>query len=352
MYISGLEPACDEKIKRSERLSVRPSAPVEKLLDQRICLRTQEKIRNESKIKPAFVSRRNFLQLSAIVGAAGLLINCQNNNQKKGQMNLEAKTNQATSADRKTSAKGEYAELDGLKMYYEIHGAGQPLLVLNGSFMAASVYPTLADGRQMIAADVQGHGRTADIDRPFIFEQMADDAAALLKHLKIERADMFGYSMGGTIGLAMAIRHPDLIRRLAIFGSHYRPIEEAWSPDLIKIWNEIKPETFAPEDIKEPYERQSPAPNWKVLVAKILQMEKDFKGFSKEQMKAIKAEVFIGAGDTNDIPRKHLAEMRDLIPKSQLTIFPNTDHVVLMKNPDDKKVLSPIKEFLDAKKQS
>lgn len=266
-------------------------------------------------------------------------------------MNSNSETNRATSADQnsaaQTSVKGEYADLGGLKMYYEIHGAGQPLVLIHGSHMWGTNYPVLSQGRQAIVVDMQGHGRTADIDRPFSFEQMADDVAALVKYLKIERTDIFGYSMGGTIGLGMAIRHPDLLRRLAIFGSHYRPIEEAWTPEMIKGWNEITPETFAPRDLKEPYEKMSPAPNWQGLTAKILRMEKDFKGFSKEQMKAIKAEVFIGAGDTKDIPLEHLAEMHDLIPKSQLKVFPNTDHVVLMQNPDDKEVLQPIREFLN-----
>lgn len=268
------------------------------------------------------------------------------------QKNSNSETNAAATVDQETgfqetSIKREYALVNGLKMYYEIHGAGRPLLLLHGSFMSALHYPALAEGRQIITVDMQGHGRTADIDRPFSFEQMADDSAALLKHLKIEQTDVFGYSMGGTIGLALAIRHPNLVRRLAIYGSVYRNMEESYSPENLKDWKSINPETFAPKDIKEPYEKMSPAPNWKGLVAKGLQMEKDFKGFSDEQMKAITAEVWIGAGDHNDISLKHVVEMHNLIPKSQLAIFPNTDHVVLMMNPDTNKVLPQIKEFLN-----
>lgn len=131
-------------------------------------------------------------------------------------MNSKAETNAAMPANQsaavqETSVKGEYASVNGLKMYYEIHGAGRPLVLLHGSFMSGTNYPTLSQGRQVIVVDMQGHGRTADIDRPFTFEQMADDMAALLKHLKIEQTDVFGYSMGGTIGLALAIRHPSLV---------------------------------------------------------------------------------------------------------------------------------------------
>lgn len=253
-----------------------------------------------------------------------------------------------SNTNQETKVKGEYASVNGLKMYYEIHGKGQPLVLLHGSFMWGTNYPTLSQGRQVIAIDMQGHGRTADINRPFTFEQMADDTAALLKHLKIEQTDVFGYSMGGTIGLALAIRHPGLVRRLAIYGSVYRPIEESYPPDVLKDFRAITPETFAPKELKEPYDKMSPAPNWRGLVAKIIQMERDFKGFSQEQMKAIKAEVFIGTGDRYDVGLEHVVEMHNLIPKSQLAVFPNSDHLLFFTNPN--KLPPQIKEFLNTQK--
>lgn len=246
-------------------------------------------------------------------------------------------------------AKGQYASVNGLKMYYETHGTGQPLVLLHGSFSWATTYPTLSHGRQVIAIDMQGHGRTGDIDRPFSFELMADDTAALLKHLKIEQADVFGYGMGGTIGLALAIRHPGLVRRLAITSAAYRPVEESYPKDILDAFREMTPEKFAPKELKDPYDKMSPAPNWKGLVAKIVQMEADFKGFSKEQMKAIKAEVFIAAGDRYDVSLEHLVDMHNLIPNSQLAIFANSDHLLLFTEPD--KILIPIKEFLNTHKK-
>jgi pimeloyl-ACP methyl ester carboxylesterase len=246
-----------------------------------------------------------------------------------------------------TEAKGKYASINGLKMYYEIHGTGEPLVLLHGSFVWATNYPTLARGRQIILIDMQGHGRTADINRPFSFEQMADDTAALLKHLKIEQADVFGYGMGGTIGLALAIRHPGLVRRLAICSAVYRPVEESYPKDVLDAFREMTPERFAPKELKKPYDKMSPAPNWRRLVAKIVQMERDFKGFSQEQMKAIKAEVFIAAGDHYDVGLEHVVEMHHLIPKSQLAVFPNSDHLLLLTNPD--KILIQIREFLNSK---
>jgi len=265
-------------------------------------------------------------------------------------MNSSTENNTATSANQNsavqpTTVKGEYASVGDLKMYYQIHGTGRPLVLLHGAFMSATVYPALAENSQVIAVDLQGHGRTADIDRPFTFEQMAEDVAALLKQLKIEQTDVFGYSLGGKVGLALAIRHPELVRRLAIYGATCKSFEESLPPDLLEVFKQVTPETFAPKELKAPYETLSPAPNWIGLATKILESMKSFKGFSPEQMKAIKAEVFLSAGDHQDVNLEHLVEMHKLIPKSQLAVFPNTDHVVMMTNPD--KLLVQVKEFLD-----
>jgi pimeloyl-ACP methyl ester carboxylesterase len=265
-------------------------------------------------------------------------------------MNSTTENSTATSANQESTVQpatgtGEYALIGDLKMYYEIHGTGRPLVLLHGAFMSATVYPVLAKDTQVIAVDLQGHGRTADIDRSFSFGQMADDVAALLKQLKIEQADVFGYSLGGKVGLALAIGHPGLIRRLAIYGATYKSFEESIPPAALEFFKQATPETFAPETLKAPYEKLSPAPNWIGLAAKILESMKGFQGFSPEQLKAITAEVFLSAGDHQDVNLDHLVEMHKLIPKSQLAVFPNTDHVVMMTNPD--KVLVQVKEFLD-----
>ncbi|MBS1795535.1 MAG: alpha/beta hydrolase [Acidobacteria bacterium] len=230
-------------------------------------------------------------------------------------------------------------------MYYEVHGAGRPLVLLHGAFLSGAVYPSLAAGRQTIVVDLQGHGRTADIDRPLTFEQLADDVAALLKQLGIEQTDVFGYSLGGKAGLALAIRHPALVRRLAIYGASFKSFEESLPAEMLEAFNKVTPETFAPEALKKSYEELSPAPNWIGLAAKILESMKRFQGFSPEQLKAVKAEVFIGGGDRNDVNPEHLVEMHKLIPNSQLAVFPNTDHVVMMTDPE--KVLVQVREFLN-----
>ncbi|MHB8132204.1 MAG: alpha/beta fold hydrolase, partial [Mobilitalea sp.] len=112
-----------------------------------------------------------------------------------------------------------YAELDSLKLYYEVYGEGKPIVLLHGSFMNipmnwAHIIPLMAKDRKVIVAEMQGHGRTRDISRPISYEAMADDVSGLLKHLKIDSADVLGYSMGGGIAFQVAIRHPELVRRL------------------------------------------------------------------------------------------------------------------------------------------
>jgi pimeloyl-ACP methyl ester carboxylesterase len=166
------------------------------------------------------------------------------------------------------NVQGNYASVNGLKMYYEIHGTGRPLVLLHGAFGWATAYPTLAKDRQVIALELQGHGHTADIDRPLTYEQMADDTAALLEHLKIEQADIFGYSMGGNVALAMAIRHPTLVRKVAINGSHYGKIEDAYDPETLKQFKSLSSD-FAPKVLKDPYDKVAPDPKqWPALVAR------------------------------------------------------------------------------------
>jgi pimeloyl-ACP methyl ester carboxylesterase len=242
--------------------------------------------------------------------------------------------------------EGKYATVNGLKMYYEVHGTGRPLVLLHGAFGWATVYPTLAKDRQVIAVELQGHGHTADIDRPLTIEQMADDTAALLKELKIEQADFFGYSMGGTVALGVAIRHPQLVRKLAINGSHAGKMADAYEPETFKQFQSL-PDDFAPQILKEPYDKVAPDPKqWPTLVAKIKKMGLEFKGFTREELKAIKAPVLITLGDHDGTRPEHAVEMFRLIPNSQLAVFPGADHFLLWQDPE--RMLPTIAAFLNA----
>ena len=126
-----------------------------------------------------------------------------------------------------------YAEVNGLEMYYEIHGAGAPLVLLHGGVgaieMFSEVLPLLAEGRQVVAVDLQAHGRTTDIDRPLSFESMADDIGVLIKHLGFEKADVMGYSLSGDVALQTAIRHPEVVRKLVVVSTPFK--RDGWYPE-------------------------------------------------------------------------------------------------------------------------
>src|SRR5262249_30378409 len=162
-----------------------------------------------------------------------------------------------------TSAqKSGYAPVNGLNMYYEAYGEGPPLLVLHGAYFTVDlmgpIVPALAESRQVIAVELQGHGRTADIDRPITYEQMADDSAALLRHLGIDPADVFGYSMGGGVALQLAIRHPDVVRKLVVASASYR--SDGMHAVALEMFPSISPELFAGSPIEEAYLRTAPNP--------------------------------------------------------------------------------------------
>jgi pimeloyl-ACP methyl ester carboxylesterase len=248
--------------------------------------------------------------------------------------------------EKNMNAKGQYAAVNGLRMYYEVHGTGPPLVLLHGAFGFATVFPTLAKNRQVIAVELQGHGHTADIDRPLTCEHMADDIAALLKHLKIEQADLFGYSMGGNVALAVAIRHPKLVRKVAINGSPWGNLEEAFEPESFKQFRSL-PADFAPKVLKDPYDKVAPDPKqWPTLVAKVKKMALEFKGFAREDLRAVQAPVLITLGDRDGVRPEHAVELFRLIPNAQLAVFPGADHFLLWQHPE--KMLPQIAAFLDA----
>src|SRR6266545_521128 len=143
-----------------------------------------------------------------------------------------------------TRAVGQYADVNGIKLYYEIHGTGTPLVLLHGGLGATLMFgPTLAmlaEGRQVIAVDLQGHGRTADIDRPLSPELMAGDVAALITHLSLERPDIMGYSLGGGVAVITAIRYPDLVGKLVAVSTAIR--RSAFYPEMLAQQGQVGPE--------------------------------------------------------------------------------------------------------------
>jgi pimeloyl-ACP methyl ester carboxylesterase len=241
-----------------------------------------------------------------------------------------------------TGDRGNYAEVNGLKMYYEVHGTGEPLVVLHGAYMTidrmGEVVPSLAESRQVIAVELQGHGRTADIDRSLTYEQMADDTAALLRHLGIEQADVFGYSMGGGAALQVAIRHPGVVRRLVVASASYT--SDGMHPELLEMIPSLTPEAFAGSPIEEEYLRTAPNPDdFPTLVAKLKRLDMEPFAWPQEDIRGIAAPTLLIVGDSDAIRLEHAIElfrllgggvMGDLagLPKSQLAVLPGTTHFI------------------------
>lgn len=247
------------------------------------------------------------------------------------------------------SAKGNYASVNGLRMYYEIHGTGAPLVLLYGGLCTIDacfekILPSLAKSRRVIAVEQQAHGRTADIDRPLSYEQMAEDTVALLRQLGIGKADFFGYSMGGATALRIAMRHPSQVRRLVFLASAHD--NHGVDPAVLKGIEQLAPESIPPQ-FREAYAKVAPDPKqWPTLVAKIKGLVRDFKGWRAEDVRPIEAPVLIMLGDRDIVRPEHAVEMFRLLPQAQLAVLPGSDHFAIFARPDW--VLSMSTAFLDA----
>ena len=257
--------------------------------------------------------------------------------------------------------RGNYAQVNDLDMYYEIHGTGEPLVLLHGAFSAigtsfGKVLPELAETRRVIAFEMQAHGRTADIDRPLSIEQMADDTVAALRQLGIEEADFFGFSMGAAIALQVAIRHPEVVRKLVLASVAYKL--DGVHPGLMEGLGEMKPEMMYGSPWHEEYTRIAPRPDdFATLFAKKTQMDRQVQDLPAEAIEAIDAPTLLVIGDSDIVRPEHAVEMFRLfgggvmgdltgLPNSQLAILPGTTHATLVERGDW--LASMIGEFLDA----
>ena len=257
-----------------------------------------------------------------------------------------------------------YAPVNGLKMYYEVHGSGDPVVLLHGSFMTITNNWTrwigeLSKTRKVIAVEMQGHGRTADIDREFSYEHLADDVAALLDHLKIPSADLIGYSMGGGVAMRCAIRHPEKVRKVVSISARFR--QDGLVKEGLDAFPKLTPEAFKDSPIEIEYKKLSPTPDkFADLVNHIKAMASTPFDFGFDKLRATKAPMFFIHGDADGVRLEHIAEMfrlkggevhGDMRPRSasRLAILPDTTHVTLM---DRMPVIVPmVNDFLDGKPQ-
>ena len=255
-----------------------------------------------------------------------------------------------------------YAPVNGLRMYYEVHGNGEPVVLLHGAFMTIPLNWTgwideLSKTRKVIAVEMQGHGRTADIPREPTSENMADDVSALLEYLKIPRADVIGYSMGGRVAMDVAVRHPDQVRKVVVISSTFS--RDGMTQESRDAMSKLSPELFKGSPIETEYKRLSPTPDhFAKFVIRMAAVDATQKDLTADQIRSTTAPMFFIFGDADGMRLAHVAEMfrlkggevhGDLGPRSasRLAILPNTTHVTLMQRASI--IIPMVNDFLDAK---
>jgi pimeloyl-ACP methyl ester carboxylesterase len=273
-----------------------------------------------------------------------------------------------TATDWTTEVKGtgQYADVNGIDLYYETHGSGRPMILLHGGLGSGEMFgptlPVLAAEHQVIAVDLQGHGRTADIDRPIDVRLMADDIAALIGHLGLDKPDVVGYSLGGGVAFQTAIRRPELVRRLVSVSANIR--RNAIYPEMLAQQLQVGPE--AVELLKDTpmyqlYQRVAPRPeDFGRLLGKMGEsMAKDFD--FTDEVRGLKVPTLIAAADADMAPPSHYVEVFALLDGGQrdggwmgegrpkgghaLAIIPGATHYNVFSSPV---LAAAILSFLDA----
>jgi pimeloyl-ACP methyl ester carboxylesterase len=250
-----------------------------------------------------------------------------------------------------TSTQG-YAPVNGLKMYYEIEGTGDPLVCIPPAFGYAGVnsYPALLQSHTVITVDLQGNGRTMDIpDRPLSIEQYANDVVSLLKYLGISKADIFGESYGGNAAAMIAIRYPELVGRVVTYAATFGPPQVALNP-LTTHFSE--PPTADSKNIqfqRENYKKVAPNPDyWPTIFNKLGRIQ--WEGFSKEELASIKVPFLIVLGDYDLVRLEHAVDTVKLIPNAELAVIPSASHFALFS--EQERVIPIVKHFLEKPEKS
>jgi pimeloyl-ACP methyl ester carboxylesterase len=247
-------------------------------------------------------------------------------------------------------------------MYYEVHGDGEPVVLLHGAFMTITNnwdgwISELSKTRKVIAIEMQGHGRTADIPREITSENLADDVAGMLDYLKIPRADLIGYSMGGEVAMQCAIRHPDKVRKAVIISSALR--SDGMVAGAFESISQLTADAFKGSPLETEYKKLSPTPDdFPKFVQRMVATASKKYDFGADKLKANKTPMFFIHGDADGVRLAHVAEMfrlkggethGDMGPRSasRLAILPDTTHVTLMQRMSI--IVPMVNDFLDAK---
>jgi pimeloyl-ACP methyl ester carboxylesterase len=247
-----------------------------------------------------------------------------------------------------------YADVNGLHLYYETYGSGAPLVLLHGGMLTidlnfASLIPTLAQTHTVIGVEMQGHGRTANIDREITYANLATDIVALLDHLGIERAAVLGHSMGGGVALELAVNHPDRVSAIVPISASVS--KDGMHPDLLDPstfeTSSIMPTAQDFADFKGAYERLSPHPEqFDAFLMSLSGMDSDFAGWTDEQLAGISCPVLIVQGDNDFTTVPHAGVMLAKIPNSTLAVIPATTHMQVTRR--DTILLPVLEQFFAA----
>lgn len=247
-----------------------------------------------------------------------------------------------------SQAPGHRIEINGMQMYYEVSGQGEPLIVLHGAYMnipsMGSIIPRLAQTHKVYALEFQGHGRTTDINRPITYQNLADDVAAFMAAVGVPKADVFGYSMGAIAGLQLAIRHPERVNKLVVGSGAYDL--RGWQPVYTAMIPQMTVEMIVSMPFAEDYRKLAPNPDgFPALAAKLIALEHEPMAWEAE-VRAVKAPVLIISGDADVATLEHMVAMFKLLgggvmgdmgqplPASRLAVLPATSHTAVIGQAD------------------
>lgn len=242
-------------------------------------------------------------------------------------------------------AESGYAPVNGIKVYYEVYGTGKPVILLHGAFMTiagnwSQLIPELSKTRKVIAIELQGHGHTQFSERKLSHATLASDVEGVMDHLKIDSADVVGYSMGGSVAYKFAIQSPKRLRKLVIISSTYK--SSGWLPEVTAAFKSWKPEFFTNTPMKTAYDEVAPdKTKWSKFIDQMIAFAPEPFDFGDDNIAKIAAPVLIIAGDNDGLDKVELAKTYKLLgggviadmgpmPKSQLAIVPGQGHVSLM----------------------
>src|SRR5262245_24352249 len=243
---------------------------------------------------------------------------------------------------------GARVAVNGMQMYYEVSGSGDPLIVLHGAYMniptMGAIIPKLAATHRVYAVELQGHGRTTDINRPITYPNLADDVAAFMDAVGLAKADVFGYSMGAVTGLQVAIRHPARVNKLIAASVAYDV--KGWQPEFVAFIPQMNVEMFLQMPFAAEYRRLAPDPNgFRGLVEKLIALEKQPMAWEAD-VKTLKTPVLIISGDADVATLEHsvalfrllgggvMGDMGKTLPASRLAVLPATSHTAVINQPE------------------